>query len=184
MTSAWLHIALFQYQYEDPELDGLFSIEWHEIFIPSVPLEEILIRGTVMYWFLFLMFRFVVRRDVGAVGIADILLLVIVADAAQNGMAGQYESVTDGMLLVATLMFWNKFFDWLSFRFPGLRGLLEPKPLRIIKDGRMLFRNMRHELITEDELWSSLRQQGIESLSQVKEAYMESDGKISVIQKK
>jgi uncharacterized membrane protein YcaP (DUF421 family) len=107
-----------------------------------------------------------------------------VADAAQNAMAGEYTSITDGMVLVSTLIAWNVFLDWLSFRFLWLRRLAEPRPLMLIKNGRLLKRNMRREFITEEELCSKLRQEGVESLEQVKDVYMESDGQISVIQKK
>jgi uncharacterized membrane protein YcaP (DUF421 family) len=165
-------------------MESLLSLDWSELFGLSVPLSEILVRGTVMYWFLFLVFRFVVRRDIGAVGIADMLVLVIVADAAQNAMAGEYTSITDGMVLVSTLIAWNVFLDWLSFRFSWLRRLAEPGPLMLIRNGRMLKRNMRIEFITEEELRSKLREEGVESLEQVKSAYMESDGQISIIQKK
>jgi uncharacterized membrane protein YcaP (DUF421 family) len=164
-------------------MENMLSVDWGEMFGLSLPLAEIIIRGTAMYWFLFLIFRFVIRRDVGAVGIADLLVLVIVADAAQNGMSGEYTSITDGMVLVATLIGWNLFFDWVSYRFPGVRKLVEPEPIRLIRDGKMLKRNMRRELITDDELWGKLREQSIESLDQVKDAYIESDGQISIIKK-
>jgi uncharacterized membrane protein YcaP (DUF421 family) len=162
-------------------MTDLLFIDWSELFGFSVPPFEIMVRGTAIYWFLFFIFRFVVRRDVGSVGIADVLILVIVADAAQNAMAGEYTSVSDGMVLVATLIGWNVLLDWLSFRFNAIRRFAEPPPLGLVKNGRMLMRNMRKEFITEDELWSKLRQAGVESLEQVKEAYIESDGQISVV---
>jgi uncharacterized membrane protein YcaP (DUF421 family) len=162
-------------------MESLLSVDWGELFGLSIPLTEILIRGTAMYWFLFMIFRFVVRRDVGAVGIADLLIFVIVADAAQNAMAGEYKSITDGFILVATLIAWNVLFDYLSFRYETLRRILEPPPLLLVKNGRMLKRNMRKELLTEQELWSKLREAGVASLAEVKQAYMESDGQISVI---
>lgn len=162
-------------------MDQLLSIDWEELFSLSLPPAELFIRGTAMYWFLFLVFRFVIRRDIGAVGIADVLVLVIVADAAQNGMSGEYTSITDGMVLVATLIGWNIFLDWLSYRFPQIRHFAEPGPIRLIWKGRMLRRNMRRELISDEELWGKLRQSGIETLDEVKEAYIESDGQISII---
>jgi hypothetical protein len=55
-----------------------------------------------MYWPLFLLFRFFLRRDVGALGIADVLLLVLIAGASQNAMSGGYESIADGCLLALT----------------------------------------------------------------------------------
>ena len=159
----------------------LAGLDFHELFGLSTPVLEIVVRGTAMYWFLFIVFRFVIRRDVGSVGIADILILVIVADASQNGMAGEYTSVTDGMILIATLIGWNIFLDWLAFHFPRFRRFAEPSTLQLVRNGSLLMYNMRRELITEEELWSKLRQQGIERLDQVKAVYLEPDGGFSVI---
>lgn len=155
------------------ELEALFRL--------SVDPVEILVRGTAVYWFLFLLFRLVLRRDTGAIGIADILLVVLIADASQNAMAGGYESITDGVILVATIAGWNYLLDWMSFKFEFIRRLVVPKPLPLIRDGRLLRENLRHELVTIEELKSKLREQGIERFSQVKAAFMESDGDISIL---
>ncbi len=157
-------------------------IDWHALFVPEMPVEMIL-RGTVTYWFLLALFRVAIGRRIGAVGMADILVLVIVSDAIQNSMAGDYRSVTDGFILVATLVGWTMFTDWLAFRFPRLRAAMEPPPLLLIRNGRLLRRNMRAELLTETELLSKLRAQGVADPSQVERAFMESDGEISVIRR-
>jgi uncharacterized membrane protein YcaP (DUF421 family) len=162
-------------------MENFFDIDWSELFGLTVPLSEILVRGTVTYWFLVLIFRLVIRRDIGAVGIADILLLVIVADASQNAMSGDATSVTDGLVLVSTLIGWNVFFDWLSFRFAFARRMLEPSSLCLIKDGKIIRRNLRREFISDDELWRKLRENGVESLNQVKNMSLESDGNFSVV---
>ena len=164
-------------------MESLLSLDWEKLFGLSLPAAELLVRGTAMYWFLFAIFRFVVRRDVGAVGIADMLIIVIVADASQNAMAGEYHTITDGVVLVSTLIFWNVLADWLSYRFKTFRHFAEPHALLLVKDGRTLRRNLRRELITDDELWAKLRESGVESLEQVKAVYMEADGQISVIKK-
>jgi len=159
------------------------TVDWAGMFGLSVPPLEIVIRGSAMYLFLFLMFRVVVRRRVGAVGMADILVLVIVADAAQNGMSGEYKSVTDGAILVGTILAWDMLIDWLNYRVPALRNWLEAPPLLLVRDGRMLHRNLRHEFVTEEELEAKLRQKGVKDVSEVAEARMESDGEISVIKR-
>jgi uncharacterized membrane protein YcaP (DUF421 family) len=120
------------------------------------------------------------RRDVGAIGIADVLLVVIIADAAQNAMAGGYRSITEGMIVVGTLMFWNVVTDWLSFRSRAFARFAEPPPLLLVRDGKVLERNLRREMLTREELMSKLRQQSVESVAEVRWAYMESDGQISV----
>jgi len=154
-------------------LAGLFAFD-------VSPLELVL-RGTLVYWLLFLIFRFIMRRDVGAVGIADILLLVIIADASQNAMAGGYTTVGEGAVLVLTIIGWNWLLDWLSYRFELVRRFTEPRKLALIRRGVPLLRNLRREFITMDELRSKLREQGLESVAGVKAAYLEPDGQISVI---
>jgi uncharacterized membrane protein YcaP (DUF421 family) len=147
-----------------------------ELFAVHVSVPELVLRGTLVYWLLFLIFRFILRRDVGAVGIADILLLVIVADAAQNAMAGGYDTVTEGAILA-----WNWLLDLLSFHFKPVRRFATPSRLTLVTRGTLNRRNMRREYITLEELQEKLREQGIEELSEVKAAYLEGDGQISVI---
>jgi uncharacterized membrane protein YcaP (DUF421 family) len=128
---------------------------------------------------LFLVFRFVLRRDVGAVGIADILLLVLVADAAQNAMAGEYNSISEGFILVGTIVVWNVLLDWLAFRSPTSAKFAQPSTLQLVRHGRVVHRHLTQEMLTVENLLSKLREQGVEDLGQVKHAYMESDGAIS-----
>jgi uncharacterized membrane protein YcaP (DUF421 family) len=159
-------------------------MNWSEIFGFSVSPLEVVVRGTAMYLFLFVLFRVVVKRRIGAVGMADILVLVIVADAAQNGMAGEYRSVTEGCLLVGTIVGWDLLIDWLAFRVPALQRVLEPPPLLLIDHGRILWRNLRKELVSEMELKSKLRENGVQEPHEVEKAYMEPDGQVTVIKKK
>lgn len=157
------------------------NLDWGEIFGLTVSPGELVVRGSAMYLFLFFIFRVVIRRRIGAIGIGDILLLVIVADAAQNGMAGEYRSVTEGAILVGTLIGWDMVIDWLNYRVPGLRKWLEPPPLLLVHRGRVQHRNLRHEFVTEEELKAKLREKGVADLGEVERAYMESDGSVSVI---
>lgn len=158
----------------------MFGVDWHGLFSLEQPVLELVLRGTVMYWFLFVLFRFVMRRDVGAIGIADVLIIVIIADASQNAMAGGYRSVSEGMVLVATLVAWNVVTNWLNFRLPSFHRFADPDPLLLIRDGKLLERNLRREMLTADELMAKLREQSVERLEEVRWAFMESDGQISV----
>ncbi len=159
---------------------ALLAIDWKAVFVPDTSLAEIVVRGTLVYLLLFFILRFL-RREAGALGISDLLVVVLIADAAQNGMAGEYKSVTEGAALVGTIAAWDFFLDWLGFRFPAFGRLLRPAPLPLVRDGRMLRRNMRREMITEEELLSQLREQGVEGVEEVKRCCLEGDGHISVI---
>jgi len=157
-------------------------IDWNSIFVPDIPFLEIVVRGTVMYLSLFLLLRIVLKRQTGTLGMTDLLLITLLADASQNAMAGEYRSLPDGIVLVGTIIFWNYAFDWLSFKSEWFERLIEPAPLPLVKRGRLLRQNMRRELINEAELLGKLREQGIEDVSKVKLANIESDGQISVIE--
>lgn len=159
------------------------NVDWGAILTPEIPVLEIVARGSLMYLALFALLRFVLKREAGTLGITDLLVVVLLADAAQNGMAGDYSSVPDGLILVATIIFWAWFLNWLGFRLPFVQRLLYPQPLPLVRDGRLLRRNLKKELITEDELLSQFRLQGVGELSDVAAAFMEGDGRISVVQR-
>ncbi len=151
------------------------------LFEIHVPIAELVLRGTCIYWFLFMVFRFVIRRDVGALGIADVLLVVIIADAAQNGMAGNYSTISEGIVLMLAIIGWNWLVDWLAFHNETFARFAEPPPLQLIRHGRVLHANLRREMLTIDEVMSKLREQGVAELKEVRHAYLESSGQISVI---
>lgn len=162
-------------------MDNLFSIDWHAFFVPEHSILDMVARGTVMYLAIFVFLRIMGRRQSGSLATADILVIVLLADAAQNGMTHEYKSVTEGLALVLTILAWDFAIDWLCFHVPVLRRLLTAPSLCLIKDGVLQHRNMRKELITKDELLSQLREKGVESVAQVKRAQLEEDGQISVI---
>ncbi len=153
------------------------------MFVPTVPLLEMFVRGSIVYLSLFLLFRVVLKRQAGNVAITDLLVVVLVADAAQNAMSTDYKSIPDGMALVGTIVFWSYALDWAAYYWPRLGRLIHPPPLELIKEGKILGHNLRHELITREELAEQLREQGIEDIREVHRAYMEGDGKISVVKR-
>jgi len=156
-------------------------MDWDTYFGVTVSPAELVLRGTLVYWFLFLVFRFVMRRDAGAVGIADMLLLVLIADASQNAMSGGYTTVAEGGILVTTILGWNWLIDWASFHSPLIARLTTPPAVVLVRHGRLVHRNLRREHLSEEELTGKLRQHGVERLRDVKMALMESGGEISVI---
>lgn len=159
------------------------DVNWPDLFRLTVPPLELIVRGSAMYWFILIVLRIAGRRDIGSMGVADMLVLVLIADAAQNGMAGQYQSITDGAILVTVIVGWVALIDRLTYFLPWLDKLLEPRQICLVRDGRMLRRNMRREYITTEELLSELRQQGCHGLADVRRAYIEPDGNISVLKR-
>ncbi len=157
------------------------TVDWQAIFIPSMPVLELIVRGSLVYLALFSVLRFLPSRQLGTLGIADLLVVVLFAEAAQNAMASNYTSITEGAILVGTVIFWSYFLNWLGYKIPRFQRFINPPPLLLVKNGQTINRHMQRELITEEELMSQLRQQGVEFLADVKKAYLEADGSISII---
>lgn len=163
-------------------MNMLYALDWRTIFVPTTNVVEIFLRGTIVYLFLFFTLR-ILRREAGAVGISDLLVVVLIADAAQNAMASDYKSITEGLILVSTIVFWDYFLDWLGYHSSSIRRLLRPAPLLLIKDGQLQRRNLKEEMITKEELQGLLREHGVLEMDEVKCCYLEADGHLSVIKK-
>lgn len=159
----------------------LSAADLARLFWPDTPLLEIVLRGSVTYLALFLLLRVVDRRTTGTVGITNLLVVVLIADAAQNAMAGEYTSITDGLLLVVTIVAWSYVLDWLGFRYPRIGRILHPPARPLVEDGKPVAASLERELISHEELMTQLRLQGIEELSEVKRASMEGNGEVSVL---
>jgi uncharacterized membrane protein YcaP (DUF421 family) len=161
-------------------VEKIFQIDWQSVFVPTESLLGIFIRGTILFLVMFAVLR-IFRRQAGSVGIADLLVIVVIADAAQNGMTGEAKSVTESVLLILTIVLWDYLLDWVGDKSEFFKRLVEPKELLLISDGKLLRRNMHKELISYDELMTQLRLQGVETVDEVKKCYLESNGRFSVI---
>lgn len=162
-------------------MSWITDIDWIKVLKPDTSPIEIFVRGTIIYLALFLLLRIVLKRQSTGLAVADVLVIVLIADAAQNGMAGGYTSVPDGVILVAVLVFWAWMIDFVGYHVPWFARFTKPPKLPLVEHGRLRLDNMRRELVTRDELASKLRENGLDDLSRVRAAYMEPDGEISVL---
>jgi uncharacterized membrane protein YcaP (DUF421 family) len=161
---------------------GLFgNVEWHDLVIPTHGILEMFARGTIMYLALFAIFRFIVQRQRSAIGIPDVLVIVLIADASQNAFAKEYRSITEGLVVVLTIVFWDFLLDLLAYRVKFFAWLVRPAPMALVRKGQLIRRNMRKEMISIDELRGEARHQGIANLKEVREAHLEANGDISFI---
>src|ERR1700749_1602275 len=102
-----------------------------------------------MYRFLVLVSRLILRRDVGSMGITDFLFIVLLGDAAQNGMIGDATSANDAVVLISTLVFWNVAIDWATWRWPAVAKLFAARVMTLVHNGKLNLRNMRREFISD-----------------------------------
>lgn len=157
------------------------GVDWQPVMAPDLSLVESFVRGTVIYFAVFMIMRGTLRRTAGELTMLDFIFVLLVANGAADSMVGGSISIANGLALILTIVFWNYALNTLSWYLPALQRWTMPPPLQVVRDGNLIRRNMRKEFLTEDELMAKLREDGIEHVSDVKAAYIEGDGNVSII---
>lgn len=155
-------------------------VDWSALLEPHHVVENVL-RATAIYWMLFLLLRFLPNRKTAGIGPTDLLVVVLLANAVQTAIMREGTALTDAAIQVATIVGWSIVFDIVGNRVPALRGVLRSDPVEVVRDGTVLTRNLRREFMTEDELDAQLRLQHVDDIADVRRAYIEQDGRLSVI---
>jgi uncharacterized membrane protein YcaP (DUF421 family) len=157
-------------------------VDWQGLFEPHHVIENV-IRSSSIYLMLFLLLRFLPNRKTGSLGPTDLLVVVLLATAVHSALNREGSSLTDAAVMVGTIICWSVVLDILGARVPFLRWVLHSDPVEVVRDGETVHRNLRREFMTEDELKAQLRLQGVEDVGQVEHAYIEHDGRVSVIRR-
>ena len=144
---------------------------------------DIVVRAVVVFAFLMVLTRVIGRRELSSLQPFDLILLIILGDAVQQGLTQDDYSLTGGLLAVGTIAVLQVFVSWISYRFPRTRSVIEGTPIVVVEDGKPIERNLKRERLDLEELAEAARQQGIAHLADVQWAVLETTGKISFIKK-
>jgi uncharacterized membrane protein YcaP (DUF421 family) len=142
---------------------------------------EIILRSTVIYFFLWAVARGVGKRELSEMTAFELILLVVMGDLIQQGATQEDMSLTGAILAVGTLAMWILIFAYLSWRFRGLRPVLEGVPIVVIHRGEPLDEVLAIERLTLEEICEAARNQGITDLAEVDIGVLEPDGKFSFL---
>lgn len=145
---------------------------------------ELVIRATVIFLGLFIMFKIWGKKHLGEMAAFDLLILLIMSEAVQNSLVDDDKSLQGGLIVVATFMILSSLMNILSFHSRKAEHFLEGKAKVIIRDGKLMDDVLAKERITLAELLEAIREQGILHLKDIGLAMLEANGKISVIEKK
>ena len=151
---------------------------WHAMLHLGVSVGEKVIRSAVIYVFLLFMLRLLGKRELGQTNTLDLLVLLLVANAVQNGIIGNDNSVTGAVVGAAVLFALHRLFGSLAYRYPWADRLLEGTPSYLVKDGQLMERNLRHEQISRPQLVAMAQRQGFDHLADVDKAILETDGSL------
>jgi uncharacterized membrane protein YcaP (DUF421 family) len=144
---------------------------------------DIALRGIVLYVFIVLVMRVIGRRELSSMTPFDLVLVIILGDAVQQGLTQDDYSVTGAIIAIATIASLQVFTSYLSFRSRRLRKILEGEPIVLVDRGALVDKNLKRERMTADEVEEEMRQQQIASLDDVEWGILESNGSISFIKK-
>jgi uncharacterized membrane protein YcaP (DUF421 family) len=144
---------------------------------------DIAARAVLAFCFVFLLTRLIGRRELSSIEPFDLMLLIVVGDLVQQGVTQNDLSFTGLILTVGIFGLLTLAVSYAGFRFPRVRPLLEPEPLILVEDGKVIEKNLRKERITVAEIAGEARLQQIRSLDDVQWAVLESGGRISFIPK-
>ena len=142
---------------------------------------DLVLRAAVVFGFVLLLTRVIGKRELGSLQPIDLVLLIVLGDALQQGLTQDDYSLTGALLVVSTIALLQVFTSWIAYRFPRVRPLLEGEPLIVVHNGEVVERNLKRERLTIDDIAEEARKQQIAHLSEVKFAVLETSGSISFI---
>jgi uncharacterized membrane protein YcaP (DUF421 family) len=158
------------------------SQEWAEIFLPKASIGELVIRTLAVFIVLLIVFRLVGKKEINQAAMTDLLMVLLISEIVQNSMVGKEDSVLGGLIPAFALVIAWYAINRMTAHSETATKIVEGMPTLMVADGKMLTDNMSKENFSREELFAALRGEGIQSLSEVRYAVMELDGKVSVIQ--
>src|SRR4051812_35908817 len=144
---------------------------------------DIALRSVVLYGFVIFLMRVLGRRELSSISAVDLVLLIVLGDAIQQGLTQDDYSVTGAMIAVSTLAALQVATAFVSFRFPRMQKVLEGMPIVLIDRGTIIEENLKRERMSKDELAAEMRMQQIAKFEDVEWAILEANGTISFIQR-
>src|SRR4051794_6529651 len=143
---------------------------WNAMFDLHLSLGEKVVRALVIYLFLVVMLRLVGKRELSQLNTLDFVVLLAVANAVQNGLIGNDNSVTGAVVGAITLFAVDGVLAFVLFRQVRLRRLVEGTPTVLIEDGQVLEHALRREDLTREDLLSALQSSGATTFDEVEHA--------------
>jgi uncharacterized membrane protein YcaP (DUF421 family) len=157
------------------------AFDFAALWTPDVPPWEVVLRATIIYAFVVALFRVVGRKELGRWGVSDVVLLFLITTAARKSIVGDDESLTTAMVALATIVF----LDWaqskLTWRSARAAVVLEGPVRQLVRDGELQREVMRKTRVSEEELLAHVREKGRETLADLKDAFLERSGRITIV---
>ena len=154
-----------------------------DLFQLSAPWWQFVLRGVAIYLLVMLLVRVSGKRALGQFTPFDLILLILIGNAVQNGINGGDNSLTGAAIMATTLVALNYAVAFLTSRSRAAEKVVEGVPVVLARDGRLFAQVLRRELISEADFREALRMHNLDDVEDVALALLETNGSISVVPK-
>ncbi len=144
----------------------------------------VLSRTLIFYILITILYRFMGKREIGQLGIVDLIVSILIAELAAMSIDNREESIFLSILPIVFLVLIQICMSYISLKNAKVRDMFDGVPSIMINKGVINFKEMIKQRYNIDDLLTQLREQHIKSISEVDYAILENSGKLSVFKKK
>lgn len=155
-----------------------------DLFQLSAPWWHFVLRACAIYALVMVLVRVSGKRAVGQFTPFDLVLLILIGNAVQNGINGGDNSLTGAAIMATTLIALNYAVAFVTSRSRKVEKFVEGEPVVLARNGKLFDGVLRRELVSSEDFRESLRMNGVEDVSEVELALLETNGSISVVKKR
>lgn len=147
----------------------------------NTSITELIIRASSVFAFLFLICRIWGRKHLGQLSPFDFILMLIISECFQSALQGEEKSITGEMVALTTLIALNIILSKTTFWSKTIEKIIDGEPKILILDGVVDEKLRKKESISYQDLYAALRLEGAGTIEGIKQATIETNGRISVI---
>ena len=157
--------------------------EWPRVLMNELPfsfLLEVIFRVAVMFLLLLVLLRLAGKRGVKQLSVFEMVIIIALGSAVGDPMLYENVGLLPGIIVIITVVLLYRIITVLAAKFKPLERLIEGQPKLIVEDGQFVLESLNKEHLAQDEFYSQLRLKSVSHLGQLKYAYLETSGDISV----
>ena len=142
----------------------------------------LMLKTFFLYFFIILVYRIMGKKEIGELGIGDLIVTVLIAELAAISIENTDKSIFVSIVPILVLVLCEMSLSYISLKNSKIRTFIDGHTSVIIKEGKVKFNVMTKLRYTLDDLISKLREKGVKSLEEVDYAVLETNGNLSVFQ--
>lgn len=141
---------------------------------------QVIFRTMFFYFFVLLCFRLMGKREIGQLGVIDLIVSILIAELIAMSIENIKDSIFLTIIPIVILVILEIIISYVSIKSRKVRVFFDGKPSLIICNGKVNYHEMIKQRYSMDNLLLSLRQNSIKNIEEVEYAFLEPNGKLSI----